>query len=113
MEEEPGVVRSMSEGERVDWFKQVSSMDFGFRSVELVVLVVARRDVGGVKQVSSMSLGLRFVEVVEGGAGELEGGGARGCCCREEEKWNQDGYHGNELHKQKKSSLLPTLSRYV
>ena len=27
-----------------------------------------------------------------GGVGAV--GGARGCCCRGEEKWKQDGYHG-------------------
>ena len=106
MEEERGAVRSMSEHEGVG-FLQVSSIDLGLLSVELAV--VTWRDVEGVEpiQVSSMDSGVSLVE--------LEGG-ARGCCCREEEKWKQhyqDGYHGNELHKLKISSVLPTLSHCV
>ena len=54
-----------------------------------------------------------------GGAGDMVGGGgdwageAGGCCCREVERWkeyDEDGYHGNEWHKLKLSSVLPTLS---
>ena len=54
------------------------------------------------------------LDVVGAGGGEWIAG-AGGCCCREVERWKEDdenGYHGNELHKPKIFSVLPTPSYY-
>ena len=47
-------------------------------------------------------------DVAFGGVGTL--GGARGCCCRGEEKWKQDGYHGYHLFSSSYTKLLKFIS---